>query len=187
MRAVLGIGGLVIGLGVLVWVVYVELGYDKASIDAGNKATEQVNVIAGRDDSGTPVKKSVTLEPQSDNGKTASILVTSVVADGAYAKVWGLKRNDAIVEIGPLPVSQVVTDPGSADDYVMDAYQHGEPLTIYRDGNKMVLTPVSALTPSAAGAAAGAPGGSPGGSPGQSGNPLQNQLDAIQSQQVPTH
>jgi hypothetical protein len=81
------------------------------------------------------------------------------------------------VEIGPLPVSQVVTDAGAADDYVMDAYQHGEPLTIYRDGNKMVLTPVSPLTPATPGAPA----------PNGSGNPLQNQLDAIQSQQIPTH
>jgi hypothetical protein len=177
MRAVFGIGGLLVGLGVLVWIMGIELGHDKAVIDAGNKATEQVNQIAGRDEGGTPVKQSVTLEPQTSNGKTASILVTSVVADGPYAKVWGLKRNDAIVEIGPLPVSQVVTDAGAADDYVMDAYQHGEPLTIYRDGNKMVLTPVSPLTPATPGAPA----------PNGSGNPLQNQLDAIQSQQIPTH
>jgi hypothetical protein len=176
MRAVIGIGGLLVGLGVLVWIMSFELGHDKAVIDAGNKATDQINVIAGRDDNGTPVKQSATLEPQQENGKTTSILVTGVVADGAYAKVWGLQRNDAIVEIGPLPVSQVVTDAGAADDYVMDAYQHGEPLTIYRNGAKMELTPQSALTPPATPA-----------NHAPSGNPLQNQLDAIQSQQIPTH
>jgi hypothetical protein len=179
MRAVIGIGGILAALGVLVWIMGFELGHDKAVIDAGNKATAQVNVVAGRDDSGTPVKQSATLEPQTTNGKIDSILVTGVVADGAYAKVWGLKRNDAIVEIGPLTVQQVVSDAGSADDYVMDAYQHSEPLTVYRDGQKMVLTPTNALTPPA----------SPGASakPSTPSNPLQNQLDAIQSQQIPTH
>jgi hypothetical protein len=176
MRAVFGIGGILVALGVLVWLMSFELGHDKSVIDAGDKATAQVSVIAGRDDSGVPVKQSATLEPQQTGGKTDSILVTGIVADGAYAKVWGLKRNDAIVEIGPLPVSQVVTDAGAADDYVMDAYQHGQPLTIYRDGNKMVLTPVSALTPAATPQNPSKPG---------SNNPLQNQLDAIQN--IPTH
>jgi hypothetical protein len=175
MRAVIGIGGILLALGVLVWIMSFELGHDKAVIDAGNKATAQISVVAGRDDNGTPVKQSATLEPQQTSGKIDSILVTSVVADGAYAKVWGLKRNDAIVEIGPLTVQQVVTDAGSADDYVMDAYQHGQPLTVYRDGTKMILTPTSALTPNNPPAHLG------------SGNPLQNQLDAIQAQQIPTH
>jgi hypothetical protein len=179
MRAVFGIGGVLATLGVIVWIMSFELTHDKAAIDAGNKATEQVNQIAGRDESGTPVKQSVTLEPQSTNGKTDSILVTSVVAGGPYAKVWGLQRNDAIVEIGPLTVQQVVTDAGAADDYVMDAYQHAQPLTIYRNGVKMVLQATSPLTPN------NAPGANA--TPNHSGNPLQNQLDAIQSQQIPTH
>jgi hypothetical protein len=157
-----------------------ELGHDKAAIDAGNKATEQVNQIAGRDGDGAPVKQSATLEPQTDNGKTDSVLVTSITADSPYAKVWGLKRNDAIVEMGPLPVSQVATDTGSAEDQLMTAYQQNEPLTIYRDGQKMVLNPTSPLTPAVPGTPP-AQGANPGG------NPVQNQLDAIQSQQIPTH
>jgi hypothetical protein len=175
MRAVIGIGGLLVGLGVLVWIMGFELGHDKAAIDAGNKATEQVNQIAGRDENGTPVKQSAALEVETTNGNAASVLVTSITPDSPYAKVWGLKRNDAIVEFGPLPVSQVATDTGSAEDQLMTAYQQNEPLTIYRDGNKMTLTPTSPLTPATPGA------------PAKSGNPLQNQLDAIQSQQIPTH
>ena len=177
MRAVFGIGGLLVGLGVLVWIMGFELGHDKTVIDAGNKATDQVNQIAGRDEGGTPVKESAALEVETTNGKADSALVTSINADSPYAKIWGLKRNDAIVEFGPLPVSQVATDTASAEDQLMSAYQQNEPLTIYRDGNKMVLTPVSPLTPATPGAPA----------PNASGNPLQNQLDAIQGQQIPTH
>jgi hypothetical protein len=118
-----------------------------------------------------------TVRPSRNQPRSStSILVTAVVADGPYAKMWGLQRNDAITEIGPLTVPQVVTDSGSADDYVMDAYQHGEPLTVYRNGQKVVLQAQSALQPN--------PGPA---SPNHSGNPLQNQLDAIQSQQIPTH
>jgi hypothetical protein len=82
MRAALGIGGLLATLGVIVWIMSFELGHDKAVIDAGNKATVQVNQVAGRDENGAPVKESATLEPQQEGGKTTSILVTAVVADG---------------------------------------------------------------------------------------------------------
>jgi hypothetical protein len=191
MRAFLGIGGLLVALGVVVWLMSAELGHDKAVIDAGNKATDQINVVAGRDQSGAPVKESATLEPQQLNGKTESILVTSVVADGPYAKVWGLQRNDAIVEIGPLPVSQVVTDAGAADDFVMDAYQHGEALTVFRDGKKIELNPQSALTPALSGAPNAAPSNGAPTAPPPANRPgsVQSQLDAIQqqAQQIPTH
>ena len=175
MRAVFGLGGILIVIGVIVYIMGAkngELAHDKAAIDAGNKATEQMSQVVGRDENGDPVKNSATLEPQSSNGSLNGVLVTSVKADGPYAKFWGLKREDLITEIGPLPVKQVVTDSGAADDYVMDAYQHRSPLTIMRDGQKMTLP-----TADAAGAA----------KPHESGNPLQDQLNAIQGQPVPTH
>ena len=139
MRAIFGLGGVLIVLGVIVYVMKYELTYDKTAIDAGNKATEQMNQVVGRDATGDPVKLSATLEPQSSTGATTGVLVTSVKADGPYATFWKLQRNDLIVEIGPLPVKQVVTDTGAADDYVMDAYQHHESLTVVRDGQKMTL------------------------------------------------
>ena len=177
MRAVFGLGGVLVTLGVIVYIMGIELGHDKAAIDAGNKATEQVNQIAGRDGDGTPVKQSATLELQTTQGRVDSVLVTNIAADSPYAKVWGLKRNDAIVEIGPQAVRDMNLSGADADNEVMNAYQHGWSLAIYRDGNKMTLNPVSPLTPAMPGAPA---------TPNASGNPVQNQLDAIQSQ-IPTH
>ena len=60
----------------------------------------------------------------------------------------------------------------AADDYVMTAYQNRWSLTIVRDGQKMTLDPIES-TP----AAAGKP----------KGNSLQDQLNGIQDQAVPTH
>ena len=163
MRAVFGIGGILATLGVIVWIMSFELTHDKAVIDAGNKATGQANQMAGRDENGTPAKQSATLEPQQSNGKTVSVLVTNVIADGPYAKVWGLQRNDAIVEIGQQDVKDMNLDMADAENEVMTAYQNNWPLTVYRSGQKMVLQPTSSpLTQ------LGIPG-------------------AAQSQQIPTH
>ena len=68
MRAVFGLGGILIVLGVIVYIMggkNGELAHDKAAIDAGHKATEQFSQTAGRDSNGNPVKQSATLEPQS--------------------------------------------------------------------------------------------------------------------------
>ena len=182
MRAVFGLGGILVVLAVIVYIMGGkggELDHDKAAIDAGKQATAEVSQVAGRDENGDPVKLSATLEPQSTNGNTTGLLVTSVKADGPYAKFWKLQRNDLITEIGPLPVKQVVTDASAGDDYVMTAYQQHQPLTIMRDGTKMTLdgsdsnapaTPTNSAAPAK-----------------PKGDPLQDQLNAIQSQAVPTH
>jgi hypothetical protein len=173
MRAVFGLAGLLLTIGVIVYILGTKggvLDHEKTVIDAGSKATEQVNQMAGRDATdGSPAKQSATLEPQQTNGHTDSILVTAITAGGAYARFWGLQRNDSILEIGPLPVQQVVTDAGAADDYVQDAYQRREPLVVMRDGQKMTLQAQDASAPK----------------PAKSSDPLSNQLDAIQG--IPTH
>ena len=177
MRAGIGLVGILIAVGALVYFLGSKgggLDHEKSIIDAGHKAQEQASQIAGRDAQGNPVKQSATLELQTTGGSSSGILVTSIVADGPYAKFWGLQRNDIITDIGPLPVKEVVTDAGAADDYVMDAYQKQSQLTVMRDGQKITL-------PAAATANAPTPAKT------GSGNPLQDQLNAIQSQQVPTH
>jgi C-terminal processing protease CtpA/Prc len=172
MRAAVGLVGILICLGVVVWMLGTKggiLDHEKTVIDTGNRATEQVNQIAGRDSTtGEPANQSATLEMQQTNGRTDSILVTSLTADGAYAKFWGLKRNDLITEIGPIPVKGEAMNDKDASNSLLDAYQHRYQLVIMRDGQKMTLQPQDSTA-----------------KPAKSGDPLSNQLDAIQK--IPTH
>ncbi|MGH7180126.1 MAG: hypothetical protein ACREJC_22300 [Tepidisphaeraceae bacterium] len=167
MRAAFGLVGLLICIGVIVWIMGGRGGYlDKAKtdIETGRKVGEEVNQLAGnaRDGSG-PAKESATLEPQSSGGKTDSVLVLSVKPGGAYEKFWGLKRNDSIIEIGPLPVKDQITSDADADAFVQEAYQRRQNLTVVRDGAKLTL-PVAGAAPQP---------------PAQTGSSIHDQLEKI--------
>ncbi len=165
MRAAFGLVGILLTLGVIVWFLGPGggLAHEKAAIDAGNKAHDTMSQVAGRDaETGTPVKESATLQISTSGGKTDSVLVTSIQADGAYAKFWGLQRKDSIIELGSLNVRDQVTSKDDADAYLMDAYQKQQPIIVVRDGKKITL-PQSNGTP-----------------PKSPQSSLQSQLDAIQ-------
>jgi hypothetical protein len=103
--------------------------------------------------------------------------VTEVIAGAAMDKHFGLKKDDVITEIGPLPVKDM-SSAAEAKDYLVAEYQHSGQITVRRDGKEIKLPlPAAAATPAAAPAAAPAGGGGGAGSS----DPLQKQLDAIQS------
>ena len=76
MRAAFGLVGLLVVIGVIVWIMGAPGGYldkTKADIDAGNKAKAQVNVIAGNSSDGEyQFRKTVTLD-------------LATLADGSYS------------------------------------------------------------------------------------------------------
>jgi hypothetical protein len=144
MRAVFGLVGVLVGLGVLVWWLGARgggLDETKAVLDAGDKARTEVSQIAGRNADGSGrADESATFDLQSTNGSFDGLLVTDVQANGAYAKFWGLKTNDFITKIGDesFKGGQITSDE-DAKNTMLDAYQHQRPLTIMRDGVQMQL------------------------------------------------
>jgi hypothetical protein len=170
MRAGLGLVGLLICIGVIVWIMYaVEIPYNQSAISAGQKATAQANQFAGNSTDGTMrFDDSVSLDLQSSGGRTNSILVTKVVPLGPAATFYGLMKGDSIIEIGPLSVRDSVQSNEDAKAFVMDAYQRQYSLVVIRNDQKITLPLPTRPAASPAPAAAK-----------KSGDGLQGQLDAI--------
>ena len=156
MRAAFGLVGILITLGVIIWIMAApggELDHTKAVLDAKKHVEPQVNQIAGRSASGDMrFNESAKFELQTAGGKPSNILVLEVDPSGPAAQYYGLVRGDTITEVGQLgPVrdSNTITSSDDAMVFVMDAYQHQQPITVIRDGQKLVLPQPG--TPGAAG------------------------------------
>lgn len=149
MRAIFGLVGILIAIGVLVYFMATGgLTHTQQVVEQGEKARHQAEQLAGRDASGARVQDTITLDPQSSGGRLNSILVTDIVADGPMAKYFGLKRNDSIIQIGYMKVPDI-TDASMAKDLVYEAYQRRQELVIVRDGRNLTLPQPQAQAPAA--------------------------------------
>jgi len=181
MRAVFGLAGLLITLGIIVWILKAAiLPYNQTVIKEGNKAKEQAALIAGRDlETGLTNQKSITLNEEMHAGHLQSILVTDIIPNGPMAKNFGLLRNDSIVLINDTKVRDISNDdPELAKAWIYEASQRMWTLTVIRDGQQLTL-PLPKPKP----VAGAPPGAQP--QPQSPSSPLQNQLDSIQK--VPLH
>jgi hypothetical protein len=181
MRMAIGLAGILVTIGVIVWIMSaITLPATKNALDVKRRVTPQVEQMAGHTSEGTRAADTIRLKRQESNGRMTGIVVTEVVEGAAMDKYFGVKKDDTITEIGPLSVR----DMGAADeakDYLVAEYQHSGQITVVRDGKQLKLPqPASAKAPTTPAAPAAAPAGGGGGG-GSSSDPLQNQLDAIQS------
>src|SRR2546421_2579825 len=137
MRAAFGLVGILITLGVIIWIMTkTELPQMQQAATIQKEVTPQVNQIAGNSASGNMrFNESLKVELQQSGGKSNSILVTDVDGAGPAAGYYTLKRGDSIVEVGnlgPVRDSNTITSSDDAMVFVMDAYQHQQPLIVVR-------------------------------------------------------
>ncbi|HMB96012.1 MAG TPA: hypothetical protein VKK61_08240 [Tepidisphaeraceae bacterium] len=168
MRAMFGLVGLLVAIGVIVWFEGSGggLSHTQAVLKADQNAREQVNQIAGNDpDTGQRATESADLQPLTTNGKLSGFLVTKVRADGAYARYFGLQRNDTIIaavyQAIRMDMKDMSGDQEMAKAQISEAYQRQGQLVIVRNEKQLTLPQADA-------------------SSGKSGSPLQNQLDVVQ-------
>jgi hypothetical protein len=181
MRMALGLAGILVTIGVIVWIMSaITLPATKNALYVKRKVTPQVEQMAGHTSDGTNAADTVQVKREERGGHLSAIVVTQVVEGAAMDKHFGLKKGDAITEIGPLAVK----DMGSAEeakDYLTAEYQHSGQITVRRDGKEIKL-PLPAAEKAPAAPAAAAPSPAAGGSSGSgSGDSLQKQLYAIQT------
>ena len=151
MRALFGLVGLLVCLGVIVWFMGSPggyLAYNQQVIKKGQQITPQVQQIGGSGPTAgggsMRFNESLKVELQQSGGKSSSILVTDIDPAGPAAGYYMLKRGDSIVEVGnlgPVRDSNTITSSDDAMVFVMDAYQHQQPITVIRDGQKLTLPP----------------------------------------------
>lgn len=141
MRAGFGLVGILITIGVIVWLwSEIILPHDKAVIDAGRKATTQLNQIAGSSADGSiRFDQSLEFDVTRRNGRITDLIVLSVKPSGPAETFYGLKKGDFIVEIGPLSVREMMNSKEEASDFLLDAYQRSQPIQIVRNGQRLTL------------------------------------------------
>ena len=172
MRAGLGLAGLLICIGVIVWIMHSAiLPHTEATLQAKKKAEETINPIAGYSRDGTmKFSDSLVVETETKGGKVSAVDVTKVVPGGPADTEYGLKEGDAIVEIGELPVKDNVQSEGDAMAQIVQfGYERSAPLIVMRDGNKLTLSP-NGPKPAAA-----QPAKNP--NAGNSSDPIKQQMD----------
>jgi hypothetical protein len=167
MRGAFGLVGLLVCVGIVVWVWSQKGAHPADTAKELQKAQDRIEEFDP-----AAAMKSATLAPKEVNGKIVGIEVTKIDPSGAMAKKYGLQKGDIIISAGPLDVKE-----SDGDKLVLEAYRTQAPLVVQRGSEKLTLTPAQLTSPGS---------GSSGSSGGSSA--LDRQLDGIRRpQQIPTH
>jgi hypothetical protein len=149
MRALFGLVGLLVGVGVLVWWLGARgggLDQTRQVLESGQTAREEVSQIGGLDpNTGRSAMASAELEEVSSSGKLSGLQVQKVEPDGAYAKYFGLQQGDTIVAVVYQGLRQSIRDigdPEMAKAQISDAYSKQGQLVVKR-GNAEITLPES--------------------------------------------
>ncbi len=171
MRMVLGLAGVLVTLGVIVWVIIVMMPATEKAAATVKKQKDVVRQIAGQDEQGAPATESIKLASESPGGKLSSVLVTQLTPGGVMETHYGLKRNDSIVQMGSRGFMQDVREMGSvgaAKENLLRAYQENQPIVVIRDEKKITL-----------------PAAGTSGSAEENANPAQKQINDLMKKTAP--
>lgn len=189
MRAAFGLVGLLVAVGVIVWLLGSDggiLDMQQQQLSAAQDARQQASQFGGyAPDQSMTFRQSLSIDMDSSGGRNNGIIVTNVVPGGPAQTHYGLTRGDTIVQIGPMRVRDFNWDSDAAMDFLMqEGYSRNRELVVLRGGQEVTLTPDS-FGGQGTGPTATPAGGQPA-SPGSApGNALDRQLQQIQG--VPTH
>jgi hypothetical protein len=136
-------------VGLLIVMLIMALMFAHSSqtdIKAGQQAQQEVQQIAGRDQSGAPVTDTYTLtsEMRSD-GRVKDLLVSHLSPDSPMAAFFGLKQDDQIIGAVHDGVQWDFSESTDAEQSKLDveeAYQKGiagGELIVMRGGQKLTL------------------------------------------------
>ena len=161
MRAIFGLVGLLVVIGVIV--VFWSVFHPADIVRMSESPKQQAEQIAGVDRSGNRAKDSISLDPVLKDGKLRYVLVEKIVAGGAMERYYGLKRGDAIIEASHLDLKD--QDGEMAIELIHKGYQSKATIVVIRDGKHIQLPqePGTEATPAKT----------------DSNSPIHQQLDAI--------
>jgi hypothetical protein len=152
MRAVFGLLSLLMTLAIALWIFMGPGGYFSSAqgvLKQGQRARQQAAVIAGKTPDGARHSTdTIDFVTQTNaDGSTRGILIRAVESGGAMEQRFGLSPGDLIVEIGPLPVRELVSSEGDAMAWLYDAYQRGQTMVVIRKGDRVALEARDMLSP----------------------------------------
>lgn len=146
-----GLLGLLVVAAIIFWISFGPLGggakngYVGTVLTKGKEGRDQASQISGHDETGVPVSESIKVDEVDVDGHFRRIKVLSVVPGGPFDTAYKLKVGDEVSEIGGLGVD-MNDDFKLAEARLYESIQRVEPLTVVRQGQKLTLTPDTALT-----------------------------------------
>ena len=175
MRFAMGAFGLLGLLIAVALILYLQSWNAQTVLTAAKPARQQAERMSGRNAAGRSVMEDVQLVPQLAGDQIRSMKVASITAGSEIEQYFGLKVGDEIIE-AQLTFPPPMGDAETARNLIMDQYQKGQEIVVLRAGQRLTL-PVPQTPGSAVPAAGATP--APARAPSGSGNPLQDQLNAI--------
>ncbi len=165
MRMAFGLLGLLVCIGVIVWIMSaVELPSAQNAVNVQKKVKPQVQQIAGVDTDGTDARDSIKLDADTTGGKMKSVVVTQVTSGGAMERYFGLQKGDSIIEIamagGAMMPVQDMASPAEAKDSLLSSFQNSQQIVVMREGKKMTLPVAPVKNPATPAASPATPAGS---------------------------
>ncbi len=169
MRAAFGLAGLLITVGIIVYLMSISLGRTSQALHESKAMQDTIVPMAGRNADGSKIADTITLEPftPANGTKVTGLLVSRIDPANVLATRYGLHQYDVITQIGP---TRVADDPSLGEAMAQEAAGRGYELKVLRGSEELTLPQP------------GAPTKAP---PSASENPLQRQLEGIQK--IPTH
>jgi hypothetical protein len=139
--------GLVSLLVVVAIILFVGSMYYPPMLTRGKQAQIQAQQIAGREGPGGPaVTQAVQWAEVREGGRFKGVQVAAIRdPSGALLKYYGLQVNDVVIEVNNLDFATVMMDSAdAARDWVLTGYQNMQPITVLRNGQRIVLPQGSA-------------------------------------------
>jgi hypothetical protein len=184
-RYAFGLFGILVAVGVMIFIMSRELTYDKKVIDKGNTARAQAEQFAG-----VGARESVQMAPvESNGGRVDAIAIKALIPGGPIEKYYGVMVGDQVIQVGPQRVRDM-NDSELAEAEILETYQRSGQIVVMRNGQKMTLPPASvsaAAIPPTAGVTGTPAGGTPGAGAGAPKTGEGSPESLLKTLNVPTH
>lgn len=138
MGAAFGLLSLLITVAIILWMM-VGTGYTGAVAKQNQAARQQLNVLSGKDPTGT-VSAIDTIHTRVDRtGARPRFIATEVQQGGVMEERYGIRPGDRIVEIAGLDFETNIGSKESGDEWLATAYARQQSIVVMRGNQKLTL------------------------------------------------
>jgi hypothetical protein len=145
MRMAFGLVGLLVTLGVIIWIFHV---YTAPSLKVAGQTRQKVNAWAESNtaEGMAEAEASIVLDESISGNHFDGFLVKSIVPGGPMARDFGLVAGDKIIAIAGLRMRDF-DNPDLSKAQLFEAKLRGQPLTVIRGNAEIELRAPNALNP----------------------------------------
>lgn len=138
MGAAFGLLSLLITVAIILWAM-VGTGYLGTVSKQNTVMRQQVNVMSGKDPTGTMMATDSIHTRIDRTGARPKLFISEVMTGGPMEERYGVKPGDRVIEIGGLDFEQNIGDRASAEEQLHRAYAANQPIVVQRGTERISL------------------------------------------------